>query len=254
MFRLGICGDSWMSPVNFPPQYVDTHFSQLLCKEQNWQLEWYARPGSSNGGICTQIEQAINDKVDLILFGTTTYNRTEYSLDTIIDKDTSHRWEGLEPLTLENIAPVSEKYRHNNNNYEIISDNIIGILNKNHFIHTHKQYSKLSPSDIIKKYDVMRDWFIWIYHPAWKQKLDRWCLHAVCQKLRESEIPYQCVIDFIGMPDTYWIDQPILGEEWLQSYIAPDNGPGYHTTTDNQIRIKNLVKERLRNKGMSLVD
>lgn len=254
MFKLGICGDSWMSPVSFPTEYIDTHFSQLICKEQNWQLEWYARPGSSNGGICTQIEQAINDKVDLILFGTTTYNRIEYTLETILDKDPSHIWEGCKNLTLENIAPPSNKYKDQDNSYEIISDNLMAILQKQTFIDNNKQYTTLSNEDLLKKYNAMRDWFIWIYHPAWKQKLDRWCLHAVCQKLRESKIPYECVIDFVGMPDTYWVDTPILGEEWLKSYRGPDNGPGYHTTTDNQIVIKNLVKQRLRNKGISLVD
>lgn len=252
MFRLGICGDSWMSPAT-SDQYSNTHFSQLLCKEQNWHLEWYARPGSSNGGICLQLEQAMHDKCDLILFGTTTYNRTEYGLGNMLNTDPSHLWEGCNEITIQNVAPPSHKYKDQQNTYQIVSDNIVGVLNyKTSFIDYEKIYTNTPNEYIELKYQAFKDWFMNLYHPAWKQKLDRWCLHAVLQKIRESNIPIECVIDFVGMPDTYWIGQPVLGKEWLQDYVGPDNGPTYHTTPEDQIRIMNMVKDRLKNKGISL--
>ena len=252
-YRVAICGDSWMSPSS-QKDYLGTHFSELLCKEQNWQLEWYARPGSSNGGICVQIEEAIHDKCDLILFGTTTYNRTEYTLEYKLDKDPIHLWEGCDKITLSDIAPPSQKVNNKNNEYEIVSDNIMGILNKDAFYNMQRMYSNLSEEEIKIKYNVFKEWFMHIYHPGWKQKLDRWCLHAVLQKVRESNIPCECVIDFVGMPDTYWIDKPILGNEWLKGYAGPDNGPTYHTTIESQVKILNLVKPRLKNKGILIVD
>jgi hypothetical protein len=251
--KIAVCGDSWMSP-SFENGFIGTHFAELLCKEQDWQLEYYARPGASNGFICLQIEQAIKDKCDIILFGTTTYNRIEYALNGS-NLDPSHQWEGCKEINITHIAPPSLTIRHEKNNYELISDNLMNILGyKQNFINYEKYFMNTPDDDIEIKYKALKDWFTFLYHPAWKQKVDRWCLEATFLKLKNSNIPYVFVIDFVGIPDCDYIDTPVLGEEYAShKYIAPDASTTYHTSKEIQVKILHLVKERLKEKGIRLV-
>lgn len=252
--RFAVCGDSWMSP-SYDNAFIGTHFAQLLSKEQNWQLEYYSRPGASNGFICLQIEQAIKDKCDLIIFGTTTYNRIEYSLDNT-NTDPSHQWNGHVELDVKNVAPPSAKYRYEKHNYEIISDNLMNLLGyKKNFINYEKFFlTNTDDEELELKYNALKDWFTYLYHPAWKQKIDRWCLEATLHKLKESNIPYIFVIDFIGIPDLEWLDEPVLGKEFSGiSYTAPDASTTYHTSKALQVEILNSVKSKIREKGINLV-
>ncbi len=251
--RIAVCGDSWMSP-SFEEKFIGTHFAELLCKEQNWQLEYYARPGASNGFICLQIEQAIKDKCDIILFGTTTYNRIEYALGES-NFDPSHTWGGCKDIDMTHVAPPSLKIRHDNNKFEIVSDNLMNLLGyKQNFINYEKHFMNTPDDDIEAKFNALKDWFTFLYHPAWKQKIDRWCLEAVLLKLKKSNIPYAFVIDFVGIPDCDYIDKPVLGDEYAShKYVAPDNSATYHTSKEIQVKILHLVKERLKEKGISLV-
>jgi hypothetical protein len=239
--KLGICGDSWMSPVG--GKDAGTHFSELLCSKYNWELYWYARPGSSNGGICLQIEQAIKDKVDLVLFGTTTYNRTEYTLGNMF-QETGHRWEGYPDFTLKDVAPPSHIVDNKDNSYSIVSDNLIAILtDKNAFYHVNKNYGNTSDEDIDMKFNAFHEWFKYIYHPSWKAKIDKWCLFAVLTKLQNSTIPNLCVIDFLGI-EGY---DPILSmDEWGKDFRSPDGSPGYHTSHKQQIEILEKIECALR--------
>lgn len=252
--RLAICGDSWMSP-SYETGSIGTHFAQLLSKEQNWQLDYYARPGASNGFICLQIEQAIKDKVDLIIFGTTTYNRIEYSLNNT-NADPSHQWGGHLEFNAKNVAPPCDKYRGEQHNYEIISDNLMNLLGyKQNFINYEKFFlTNTDDEELELKYSALKDWFTYLYHPAWKQKIDRWCLEATLHKLKESNIPYIFAIDFIGIPDLEWLEKPVLGEEFSSiNYAAPETSTTYHTSKEMQIEILDSVKSKIREKGINLV-
>jgi hypothetical protein len=61
-------------------KYKGTHFSELLAEKLGYELIVYAKPGSSNGGICVQIEEAIRSKPDLIIFGQTVADRIEFKV------------------------------------------------------------------------------------------------------------------------------------------------------------------------------
>ena len=79
MKKIIVCGDSFMSPV--VGDYAGTHFSEIVAKEINYELVAYSRGGMSNGGICIQVKSAIEAKPDLILVGTTYFDRLEYRFE-----------------------------------------------------------------------------------------------------------------------------------------------------------------------------
>lgn len=257
-FVLGVCGDSWMQP-DFVI-HKNTHFTQLLCEEFNWRHNCYARTGASVGHICLQIEQAIEDKVDLILFGTTPYNRIEYNANDMIDK-TGYNWDKFPKITLRDMGgpspiltdPEYPNYNDSNFQYSLISDNLTGLLSygfTENFVYQIINYAKLDRDDAKIKHKAIEEWFKHIYNPAWKLMLDRWCLYAVLHKAYKAEIPCVCVIDFTGIEDLYWLDKPVLGEKWLKDFRVPPNSPGYHTSIEQQKEILQDVKNRLKTMGI----
>ena len=84
MKRLFICGDSWMSPTTNHPE---THFSEIFAKKTGFDLISYAHPGMSNGGIAVQLDTAIKNKADFILFGSTSFDRIEIPKDNDLEKN-----------------------------------------------------------------------------------------------------------------------------------------------------------------------
>ena len=66
--KVVVCGDSFMSPDPLAP---GKHFSELLGAKS------LAVPGVSNIDICFQIKEAINNKADYVVIGTTDSGRIE---------------------------------------------------------------------------------------------------------------------------------------------------------------------------------
>lgn len=261
---MGVCGDSWMSPpLDYP--WIGTHFSEILAKQNNLVLRTYARQGSSNGAICLQIEQAIKDKCDIILFGTSTYNRIEFTLENYLEDNMNnfgHHFDQDIDITYFDVAEPSKEIRDrinsNTHTYKLAHSTIINILNdKTNFNRIVSSFGKIKDkSELDKKFQAIKLWFNHMYNPIWKQKIDRYCLYSVLHKLVTSKIPYVFVFDFIKIPDAFWLDHPLYGEPFTnKSYIGPINkDPGYHTTPEEQHIILDKVKSKLFNKGIKLVD
>lgn len=253
MKTIGVCGDSWMSPSALLEK-AGTHFSELLAIQNSFDLKRYSRPGSSNGAICLQIEQAIKDKCDIILFGTTTHNRIEYTLEEYNEN------EDCEITFLDLATPSPEAAiinNHANFNYRLAHHTIVHVLEKELFFDIVKNYGKIEDREELElKYQGIKSWFNHMYNPSWKQKIDRYCLYASLHKLHLSNIPYVFVFDFIKIPDAFWLDEPIFGEPYTsKNYIGPvGNDPGYHTTIEEQKDILEKIKQVLRLKGTSIVD
>ena len=134
-----VCGDSWMSPSVMLP---NTHFTQIVAEKLNLDLVCLSRGGMSNGGICAQIESAIDMNPDLIIFNTTCFDRIEVSIENSLKvnylnnpekfsqnlNNTNRSW-----ITAENILYRHQQYvttysNNLNKNPRIISDNLISLL------------------------------------------------------------------------------------------------------------------------------
>ena len=236
MPKLIVCGDSWMTPDYY--NYKNTHFSELIAEELGYDLITYARGGMSNGGIALQIEQAILDKPDLILFGTTVIDRIELSM--IAEEETHHGF----VTTCANVSDLSYFPRIFNQHTSptLISDNLMSLLNNN----IKEKYPNVSNPK--EKDNAIKQWFMHMYSPKMKRKNDLWCMRAVIHKLHLSGIPAMLVIDLLNMPNDEipWYEC-ITGDTYgsIKYVDKSKNTCGYHTLPDQQIEILNLIKDRL---------
>ena len=233
MKKVIVCGDSWMTP-DFH-DYQNTHFSEIFAREMGYDLMGYARGGMSNGGIALQIEQAIRDKPDLILFGTTVIDRIEVSMNS---------GEEINDRYINKCAVVDDLSYYprviNNDTPALISDNLMSLL----YEPMKSKYPKATaPED---KENAIKQWFMHMYSPRMKRKIDLWCMRAVTHKLHLSGIPAILVIDLLDMPEDEvpWYSC-LTGDTHKQHYRAHDDSAHYHTLPDRQIEIFNLIKERL---------
>lgn len=229
MKKIIVCGCSWMTP-DLRPEFAGTHFSELLAKELDYELVVFSRPGSSNGGICVQLEQAIKERPDLILFGQTVADRVEIRI-------TDEVWEGSSNPYYDEPVALSDLIGQYASNPTILSDNLHSLL-----VHTIEHHVKDKTTSWYKeRLESINSWFNLLYSPKMKRQIDTWCLYAVQHKIYESKIPAIKVIDLLDY-DSPWFNS-CTGNVYKPSiYIAPDNSATYHTDIQIQKNILNTIK------------
>ena len=238
------CGDSYMTPV-YGEEYGDTHFTQIVANTLGHELIAFARSGMSNGAICLQIEAAITAKPDLIIVGTTGPDRIEIAVNSPADSNTRLPLQSIFYYSYDkdnNFKLPQEGvpwYRwHKNSNPTLVSEPIITFLNF--------QNNRVNPAyqtlpDMDNKTNSVKQWFENLYHPAWKHKIDSWCLSAVMAKLQASGIPYIVAHEWLkidlSIPDKHTISKKF--KTYTREIPAYD--PGYHTTVGAQQQMAKLV-------------
>lgn len=236
--KLIVCGDSWMTPDR--DKMPNTHFSELFAQKYGYDLVGYARGGMSNGGIALQIEQAIRDKPALILFGTTVIDRIELSLDSNEIRDRYvNKCATAEDLVYYAISRVKTKT-------PIISDNLVSFLNGS----VRSRYPQASDPE--EKDNAIKQWFMHMYSPVMKRKIDLWCMRAVLHKLHISGIPALLVIDSLEMPaeEVPWYSC-ITKDTYQQNYRSPLNSGWYHTLPEEQLKILDIVTKHTQLLGLT---
>lgn len=232
MKKIIVCGCSWMYP-DFSAEFDGTHFSQIIAKEFNCELIINSLPGSSNGGICIQIEDAIKQKPDLILFGQTVPDRVEVNIsDELFSYDEYNRFDTT-LVELQNLVGYGK------NNPNILSDNLQSLLFDKDF--ASSRVPNKSGSWRKDRYEALKNWFMYLYSPLMKRQIDVWCLYAVQHKLKESNIPAIKVIDLLDY-DTPWYDSCTKDMYKPTVYTAPENSGKYHTNTEIQQDIVRDIK------------
>jgi hypothetical protein len=237
MKKLVVCGDSWMTP---DPSKVNTHFSELLAAQYGFDdVTCYARGGMSNGGIALQIEQAIKDKPDLVLIGTTVIDRIELSMDT--EADINDNTGGAVHRYVEQCSIASDMY---GTNPTLISDNLMSLLYEPIKL---KYPLAANPKE---KYNAIRQWFMHMYSPKMKRKLDLWCMSAVLHKLHLSGIPAVLVIDLLNMPteEVPWYTC-ITEDTYRKNYSPHQDSASYHTLPEQQVDILNTIVNHMGLRG-----
>lgn len=228
MKRLIVCGDSFMSPVMDEP---GTHFSEIFAKQSNFDLTVYARSAISNGGIILQLQEAIRQKPDLIIFNATNHDRIEFPKN---DDDLDHT------ITLNDLsyANYTRNLSANTNNFNgsVISENLTSLLSD-----SYMNKDNLTP----EKLKAIKLWFKELYISAWKHQLDCMAMYAIMHKLHRSSIPYMFVHDYLGMTDVDWMEEknnihPII-HEFRLLHKPTDPDPGYHTSFKVQEDIAEFV-------------
>lgn len=241
------CGDSFMTPVH-GPTYEGTHFTEIVAKSLGANLIAFARSGMSNGGICLQIEVAINAKPDLIIIGTTGSDRIEFKLR---DGDENrlplqsffyYSYDGLGGFKLPKDQIPHYKW-HKNSSPTLAAEPIVTFLD---YPGSDIKPAYESMPDIAEKNSAIQEWFKQLYHPAWKRKLDLWGYSAVISKLQQSGIPYIIACEWLA------IDYPTIPEantlsKKFKPYMekCPGYDPGYHTPVDVQKQLASMMLEHI---------
>ena len=253
MKKLFVCGDSWMSPTI---KYPKTHFSEKFAEKIGYELISYAHSGMSNGGIAIQIDTAIQQKADLILFNSTGFDRIEFFKDSDLKKP--------EPLNLSNLnvsdllyydsCALSTVQKRKNDNTTLISDSLNTLIS----IFDNKMKTELTElaPDLERKLKIIKQYVLELYHPSWKLQLDRMTMYAIANKLHFSGIPYIYCFDPIGAICTGSNHSNHFKWSWVEpkNYICIDRvntlieksemtgfDPGYHTSFETQIGLSDIL-------------
>ena len=232
-------------------KYKGTHFSELLAEKLGYELIVYAKPGSSNGGICVQIEEAIRSKPDLIIFGQTVADRIEFKI-------AEHPEEFSGPWATDNSeVRLSELIGDHAVNPTLMSDNLHSLLYEtdNYPDTAHWMYENLArygvdinESDARDKVNAVKDWFMYVYSLRMKKQIDMWTLYAVQHKLHLSGIPALKVIDLFHY-DTPWYPCITKGYGPADRFAAPDYPhASYHTSLETQHDILRDIEVALEHK------
>jgi hypothetical protein len=228
MKKLIICGDSFMSPA---VEYPNTHFSEIIADKLGYELISYSRAGMSNGGVAIQLDTAIQQKPDLILVATTYSDRIEFPINdpkptdnfTIDDISYHHTTTSLVSIDTQNTCA------------QLISTNLTEVIS-NQCFNTFELCEQPR-----KKEKAIKDWFRYLYHPDWKNQVDRWMMYAILHKLDESTIPYIICRDPLNVvPMCSWLKDDAL--VWHINKMmddrkqVDDSGPSlpYHTSIETQ--------------------
>jgi hypothetical protein len=231
MKKLIICGDSFMSPAI---DYPNTHFSEIIADKLGYELISYSRAGMSNGGVAIQLDTAIQQKPDLILVATTYSDRIEFPINdpkptdnfTIDDISYHHTTTSLVSIDTQNTCA------------QLISTNLVEVI-------TNQSFNTFELCDQPhKKEKAIKDWFKYLYHPDWKNQVDRWMMYGVVHQLDQSGIPYIMCHDPLNLAVSCpWLKNismvrainKIIDERKQADYGTPYLP--YHTSIETQVII-----------------
>lgn len=257
MKKLIVCGDSFMSPVlSFPK----SHFTEIFASELQFDLLIYARSGMSNAGILVQLNHAIEQKPDLVIFNTTSFDRTEVPVQNL--QKNSQESYTTENLLYTQSMGLSSHYPWANKDPKIWSISIADLLihsvydSRGTFYENHNTMVNLqSIEDYDEKCEVAKKWFTYLYDPTMKRMIDSFMLYGVVHKLHCSEIPYIWVHDGIWLQSlikTPWLNKKNDVREKIGHYInsglvTGDKDPGYHTNFETQKTIAKFLVHHYQN-------
>jgi hypothetical protein len=242
---LVVCGDSFMSPVI--GKYANTHFSELLAKQLDYELICLSRGGASNGAICLQIEEAIKLKPTLILYGITSPDRIEVNA-TDDPYHTLHRPIDIRDVIYSHPTSLSSHDKSLNVTATLISDTLLPMLDSEHPANIKTAYSNVKDIDL--KSEAIKQWFSHVYHSEWKRQQDSWMMYGIVHMMHSSGIPYIKVHDLMQdtVPTPEWSNVPgvVVDKDLFPLIYDPSpDAPMYHTSPESQLIILEKIEKIL---------
>ena len=249
MKRLFICGDSFMSPRQRHPK---KHFAEIFADELNFDLTSYARSGFSNGAISIQIETAIQDKPDFILFNTTGWDRIELANSIAVRKNHSDLYL-VADLCDTNVRSeeTSDQYYAYNDSKTLVSANLHSLFAEMPDQHWADLYIEEMLSrfpDYLEKIETIRLQLKHLYCQKWKQQTDRMLMYATLHRLHLSNIPYIFVDDRLDILNSLykpcWIEPKNIVTQRVNAIkivSEPFPDPGFHLTYEDSQKVADLL-------------
>jgi uncharacterized protein YifN (PemK superfamily) len=193
-----------------------------------------AQNGSSNFGICLQLETALKYSAGFVLLNTTSVDR----LDIPFSNNDDHLLE--RPLNVFNTY-------HNNNKIlrvpltaeeeqpHIVSNSITSMLtNKKFAAHQHWSFNSDHACETDARFEAMKTYIKYLYNPRIKRQMDVYMISAALHNLHLNNIPFVIMLDSLGLfRNCKWLEPKHMCvdlDAWRIKALTPINqDPGYHT-------------------------
>lgn len=248
--KLGICGDSFMSPPTFDVDGYGKHFTQKLSKRLGCELIPLSRGAATNFHIRLQIEEIIKFKPDLVIVGTTSVDRLDIPLEHTINVDPVKR-SNYRKMDVRDISHIG--HRDLSSEYVVnptpttVSQSISTLINSE---------VRAPGKDLLSEYQIesVKSYFQHLYDPNYKRMVDSYLIADGVRRLMESGIEFYVL--------NAMLDETILsfgGERILsfnndlipQNYYSEESSPIYPFHT-NEIE-QDILCEKWYNKLMNLI-
>jgi len=201
------CGDSFFS---LDPNFPNTHFTEVLRDKHNWQYKNFAKLGASNFMIALQIDYAIKNKPDLIVFGFSSVDRMEIPIS-------NYQYpEGIKNIVYESHTVKPLFYEEQKT----------------------KTISQSFPN--IEKTEAIKLYISELYDSELKRQQDFYIASSILYKLDKLKIPYIFTRGGLSGPDwSEWAENEIdvkRGNPWRWT----DGTPVYHSSPETQIKLSDV--------------
>lgn len=245
MKRIGIAGDSFFAPTQNIPNRLDCkdsagkHFSELMASQLGYELYPLSRGACSNSVIRLQVSQLVKEKVDFVIYGSTSVNRLEYP--NVNKNNNSFIAElGIYNFvysTHPDLSSLNSNFSENNTHSDTISNILAG-------------YGDCSE----EQRQSIRFYFENLFDERYKQIQDSYIMSSGVQELIDNCIPYLCLFDnYVNLiPYFQKKNKRVVTEDYSLlpfRYDSMDEETGeftkrrYHVSDKNQV----VIAERLCN-------
>lgn len=242
MLKLGIAGDSFFAPtqdLHYRPDCAGSgkkHFSEVLAEMLNYELHPLARGASSNSMIRLQVQQLVKDKVDFVIYGSTSAGRLDYPNR---DRKRSYVAElGIYNFTYKqhpDLSSLNENFDENSMHSDTISTILSG-------------YGDATSEQRV----AIKEYFTELYDERYRQVQDAFLISSGVQELVDNKIPYIGIFDnfvelipyFKKINPRHIIDNRVLQPFRYSSFdseTGKDTVRRYHVSDKNQV----VIAERL---------
>lgn len=259
MKKLGVCGDSFFSPISYDPNNLDNghgkHFTEILCKKLGWELINFARGGCSNQTIRLQIDELIKHKPDVVIIGTTSPDRFEYPINHVriskYDDKRSHdvvkmgyqEENGLSNIDYNDFPDKSAEHELFKEKKSVLFSDTL-----NNIFSFRDSGSKI----YLEEYEIkiLEKWYDRFYDFGWKTQTDTWIISDGIRKLNENNIYFFCVSSFLYEKQLYYSGNRLLTKLSPlnpNNYVSINENVPYrfHTTLENQELLSDLWLEHI---------
>lgn len=211
--KIIVCGDSFFTQ---DPLYLGTHFCELIGANYDSNLQVYSKFGASNFAIALQLEHAINQKPDLVLFGLTSVDRFEIPSKPYVFK------EGVKNI-------IYSGHQMQPSFYDLRKTTTIS-----------NSYVNLQQTDFLKEY------FVNHYDQELKRAQDFLMVRSMLYKLEKDNIPFVFTRGGLTGPNwTEWSAQEVDFNTASPWNFVEDHTPIYHTTTKKQTELSRLWIDKI---------
>lgn len=206
--KIIVCGDSFFAQ---DPLYPDTHLVDHVSRHFNSDLKVYSKLGASNFSICLQLEHAIDQRPDLILFGFTSVDRIEVPAGPYVFLN-----------GIKNIIYSGHQYQPPYYNPRLVTTVSNSIVN-------------------LERTDHLKSYLVNYYNEELKRAQDFMMVRAMLYKLEKEKIPFVFTRGGLTGPNwTEWSANEIDFESASPWNFVSDHSPTYHTAPEKQAELGRL--------------